>query len=258
MSLDTRLLTRLAKLDLLAVDDWTIAPLRDTERRDLTEVIKDRAERASTLSASQLPVSGWHAVIGEANQADAICDRLLHDAHRIELKVPRVGGEHRSELRRGGGRRGRRCRRGRGARGALRRLGPHDDLNAVANGFRVAAIAAVGVAVAVVPAAASRLGVVLIVFVVVPVLGPSSYRLLRSLNRLLTDGSKIKRVTAHPPSPAQPAKTTQEHSPGGAKDRSSRPRPWSRRLDGSHRRKTARRREDHAGRQDRPAAGTRA
>ena len=81
-----RLLARLAKFDLLAVDDWMIAPLRDAERRDLTEVIEDRAERASTLIASQLPVTDWHAAIGDSNQADAICDRLLHDAHRIELK----------------------------------------------------------------------------------------------------------------------------------------------------------------------------
>ena len=80
------LLTRLAKLDLLAIYDWMIAPLRDAERRDLTEVIEDRAERASTLIASQLPVTDWHAVIGDSNQADAICDRLLHDAHRIEMK----------------------------------------------------------------------------------------------------------------------------------------------------------------------------
>ena len=82
----TQLLTRLAKLDLLAIDDWMLAPLRDTERRDLTEVIEDRAERASTLIASQLPVTDWHAVIGDPNQADAICDRLLHDAHRIDMK----------------------------------------------------------------------------------------------------------------------------------------------------------------------------
>ena len=81
----TRLLTRLAKLDLLAIDDWLLAPLRDAERRDLTEVIEDRAERASTLIASQLPVTDWHAGIGDPNQADAICDRLLHDAHRLEL-----------------------------------------------------------------------------------------------------------------------------------------------------------------------------
>ena len=84
----TRLLARLAKLDLLAIDDWLLAPLRDAERRDLTEVIEDRAECAATLIASQLPVSDWHAVIGDPNQADAICDRLLHDAHRLELKGP--------------------------------------------------------------------------------------------------------------------------------------------------------------------------
>ena len=89
-------LTRLAKLDLLAVDDWMIAPLRDGERRDLTEVIEDRAERASTLTASQLPVADWHAVIGDANHADAICHRLLHDAHPIELKGRSMRRTHRA------------------------------------------------------------------------------------------------------------------------------------------------------------------
>jgi len=84
----TRLLARLAKLDLLAIDDWLLAPLRDAERRDLIEVVEDRAESASTLIASQLPVKDWHGVIGDPNQADAICDRLLHNAHRIELKGP--------------------------------------------------------------------------------------------------------------------------------------------------------------------------
>ena len=82
----TRLLARLAKLDLLAIDDWLLAPLRDAERRDLMEVIEDRSEQASTLITSQLPVKDWHGVIGDPNQADAICDRLLHNAHRIELK----------------------------------------------------------------------------------------------------------------------------------------------------------------------------
>jgi len=81
-----RLLAGLAKLDLLAIDDWLLAPLRDAERRDLIEVVEDRAERGSTLIASQVPVKDWHGVIGDPNQADAICDRLLHNAHRIELK----------------------------------------------------------------------------------------------------------------------------------------------------------------------------
>ena len=83
-----RLLTRLAKLDLLAIDDWLIAGLKDQERRDLFEVIEDRAERSSTLIATQLPIKGWHAAIGEPTLADAICDRLLHRAHRIELRGP--------------------------------------------------------------------------------------------------------------------------------------------------------------------------
>ena len=67
-----------------------LAPLRDAERRDLTEVIEDRAERASTLIASQLPVTDSHAVIGDPNQADAICDRLLHDAHRSATDLDAV------------------------------------------------------------------------------------------------------------------------------------------------------------------------
>jgi len=87
-----RILERLAKLDLLAIDDWLLAPLRDNERRDLVEVIEDRSERASTLIASQVPVKDWHAAIGDANLADAICDRLLHNAHRIELKGPTKRG----------------------------------------------------------------------------------------------------------------------------------------------------------------------
>ncbi len=83
-----RILDRLARLDLLAIDDWLLAPLRDSERRDLVEVVEDRSERASTLIASQLPVKDWHASIGDPNLADSICDRLLHNAHRIELKGP--------------------------------------------------------------------------------------------------------------------------------------------------------------------------
>jgi DNA replication protein DnaC len=87
-----RVLERLAKLDLLAIDDWLLAPLRDTERRDLVEIIEDRSERASTIIASQLPSKDWHAGIGDPNLADAICDRLLHNAHRLELKGPTKRG----------------------------------------------------------------------------------------------------------------------------------------------------------------------
>ncbi|MFT5391585.1 MAG: DNA replication protein DnaC [Gammaproteobacteria bacterium] len=83
-----RVLTRLAKFDLLAIDDWLLAPLKTQERQLLMEVIEERAERASTLIASQLPVQDWHGSIGDPNHADAICDRLLHNAHRIEMNGP--------------------------------------------------------------------------------------------------------------------------------------------------------------------------
>ena len=81
-----KLLSRLARLDLLAIDDWLLNPLKESERRDLMEVVEERTERASTLIASQLPVKQWHAAIGDPTLADGICDRLLHQAHRIELK----------------------------------------------------------------------------------------------------------------------------------------------------------------------------
>ncbi len=83
-----RLLTRLAKTDLLVIDDWLLAPLKAPERRDLLEVIEDRYERKATLIATQLPVTEWHGVIGDPTLADAICDRLVHRAHRIALKGP--------------------------------------------------------------------------------------------------------------------------------------------------------------------------
>lgn len=83
-----RLLAKLAKLDLLAIDDWLLAPLSDAERRDLLEVIEDRSERTATLVASQLPPTAWHAAIGDPSVADAICDRLIHRAHRLTLKGP--------------------------------------------------------------------------------------------------------------------------------------------------------------------------
>ena len=84
----TRILERLARFELLAIDDWLLVPLRDPERRDLVEVIEDRSERSSTLIAGQLRLKEWHAAIGDPNLADGICDRLLHNSHRIELKGP--------------------------------------------------------------------------------------------------------------------------------------------------------------------------
>lgn len=85
-----RILDRLSRLDLLAIDDWLLAPLRDPERRDLVEVVEDRSDRASTLVASQLVTDDWHASIGDPNLADSICDRILDNAHRIALKGPSI------------------------------------------------------------------------------------------------------------------------------------------------------------------------
>lgn len=80
-----RLLAKLARVDLLVLDDWLLAPLKDPERRDLLEIVEDRYERSSTLIATQVPVAAWHEIIGDPTLADAICDRFLHRAHRIEL-----------------------------------------------------------------------------------------------------------------------------------------------------------------------------
>ena len=80
-----RLLKRLTRTRLLVIDDWLLTPFTDMERRDILEVIEDRHERAATLIASQLPISAWHAALGEPTLADSICDRLIHAAHKLEL-----------------------------------------------------------------------------------------------------------------------------------------------------------------------------
>ena len=84
----TRLLARLARIDVLVIDDWGLAPLRDQDRRDLLEIFEDRYGMRSTILTSQLATEHWHDHVGEATVADAICDRLLHNAHRITLKGP--------------------------------------------------------------------------------------------------------------------------------------------------------------------------
>ncbi len=83
-----RVLARLAKIDLVVIDDLGLAPLTSAERHDLLELLEDRTERASTLITSQVPVKGWHEVIGEPTLADAICDRLVHNAYVIKLDGP--------------------------------------------------------------------------------------------------------------------------------------------------------------------------
>lgn len=81
-----KLLDRLARTQLLILDDFGLATLTDSERRDLLEVLEDRYDRRATLVTSQLPFDHWHAVVGDSTFADAIMDRLVHQAHRITLK----------------------------------------------------------------------------------------------------------------------------------------------------------------------------
>lgn len=81
-----RVLARLAKVEVLVLDDWGLTPLSANEGRELLEVIEERCLAGSTVVTSQLPVSKWHAVMGDPSVADAILDRLVHHAHRIELQ----------------------------------------------------------------------------------------------------------------------------------------------------------------------------
>jgi len=75
----------LAKVDLLILDDWGLEPLEGNARHHLLEIIEDRYGRRSTLVTSQLPIARWHELIGNPTYADAILDRLVHNAHRLEI-----------------------------------------------------------------------------------------------------------------------------------------------------------------------------
>jgi DNA replication protein DnaC len=81
-----RLLKTLARTRLLILDDWAMAKLTADQRRDLMEVIDDRHGRGSTIIATQIPQERWHEQIGDPTYADAILDRLVHNAYRLELK----------------------------------------------------------------------------------------------------------------------------------------------------------------------------
>jgi DNA replication protein DnaC len=80
------LLKRLNRIDVLLVDDWAMTPMSETERRDFWEIAEDRYQTRSVILTSQLPVSRWHEQIGDPTLADAILDRLVHNAHRIEMR----------------------------------------------------------------------------------------------------------------------------------------------------------------------------
>ena len=80
------LLARLSRIDVLVLDDWAMAPLTEAERRDFWEICEDRYQTRSTVLTSQLPVSRWHEQVGDPTAADGILDRLVHNAHRIEMR----------------------------------------------------------------------------------------------------------------------------------------------------------------------------
>ena len=80
-----RMLKAIARLDVLILDDWGLAVLTPSERRDLLEILEDRHGRGSTIVTSQLPVEHWHEAVGDPTLADAILDRLVHNAHRLQL-----------------------------------------------------------------------------------------------------------------------------------------------------------------------------
>ena len=80
------LLAKLSHIDLLVIDDWAMAPLSEPERRDFWEICEERYQTRSLILTSQLPVTRWHEQIGDPTVADGILDRLVHNAHRIEMR----------------------------------------------------------------------------------------------------------------------------------------------------------------------------
>jgi DNA replication protein DnaC len=83
-----RLLKSLARVELLVLDDWGLAPLTSQQGRDLLDIVDDRHGRGSTIVTSQIPVKHWHELLADPTIADAILDRLVHTSHRIELDGP--------------------------------------------------------------------------------------------------------------------------------------------------------------------------
>jgi DNA replication protein DnaC len=82
----SKLLANLARADVLVLDDLCLHPFTDAQRRDLLEILEDRYGRRSTVVTSQLPVAAWHDAIGDATLADAVLDRLVHNAYELPLK----------------------------------------------------------------------------------------------------------------------------------------------------------------------------
>lgn len=81
-----KMVSKIAKLHVLVIDDWGLSPFNFSERRDILELMEDRYGSGSTVITSQYPVAKWHDLIDEATMADAILDRIIHNSHKIELK----------------------------------------------------------------------------------------------------------------------------------------------------------------------------
>jgi DNA replication protein DnaC len=81
-----KLLGRISRTQVLIVDDWGLAPLSDSQRRDFLEIVEDRHNVRSTVISTQYPVSKWHTIIDDPTIADAVCDRLVHNAYKLNLK----------------------------------------------------------------------------------------------------------------------------------------------------------------------------
>jgi DNA replication protein DnaC len=89
-----RVMATLERTRLLIIDDWGPEPLSADQRRDLLEIVEDRYEKGSLLITSQVPIGRWHDLIGDPTLGDAILDRVVHRAHRIELKGPSLRKRH--------------------------------------------------------------------------------------------------------------------------------------------------------------------
>ena len=94
----SRLMATLERTRLLIIDDWGPEPLTAEQRRDLLEIVDDRYEKGSLLITSQIPIGRWHEVIADHTIGDAILDRVIHRAHRLELKGPSMRKRHNAEV----------------------------------------------------------------------------------------------------------------------------------------------------------------
>ena len=92
------LLARLSRIDVLVIDDWAMAPMKETERRDFWEICEDRFQVRSMILTSQMPVSKWHEQIGDPTVADGILDRIVHNAHRIEMRGDSIRKKRKGEV----------------------------------------------------------------------------------------------------------------------------------------------------------------